>query len=152
MSVATYDKGEGTSGIRGQLYETKLLSLIFYRAKHDDSIEEFQLASNIADIGAFDDICIKVKMKGIAKPLIVCIQAKHKDDSEQTLDIDLIKYFRSYLKVRERFESDNKDELFKDKFEETESYFVIYTSGKDTFGKFAVGSEFASQRWHSQAK
>ncbi|KAJ8704160.1 hypothetical protein PYW07_013454 [Mythimna separata] len=145
MSVATYDKGEGTSGIRGQLYETKLLSLIFYRAKHDDSIEEFQLASNIADIGAFDDICIKVKMKGISKPLIVCIQAKHKDDREQTLDIDLIKYFRSYLKVRERFESDNKDELFKDKFEETESYFVIYTSGKDTFGKIAVGSEFASQ-------
>ncbi|KAJ8704170.1 hypothetical protein PYW07_013464 [Mythimna separata] len=145
MSVATYDKGEGTSGIRGQLYETKLLSLIFYRAKHDDSIEEFQLASNIADIGAFDDICIKVKMKGIAKPLIVCIQAKHKDDREQTLDIDLIKYFRSYLKVRERFESDNKDKLFKDKFEETESYFVIYTSGKDTFGKIAVGSEFASQ-------
>ncbi|KAJ8732532.1 hypothetical protein PYW07_015131 [Mythimna separata] len=145
MSVATYDKGEGTSGIRGQLYETKLLSLIFYRAKHDDSIEEFQLASNIADIGAFDDICIKVKMKGIAKPLIVCIQAKHKDDSEQTLDIDVMKYFRSYLKIRERFEMNNKDEIFQGKFHETESYFVIYTSGKDKFGNDEVVGEFASQ-------
>ncbi|KAJ8703595.1 hypothetical protein PYW07_017519 [Mythimna separata] len=145
MSVATYDKGEGTSGIRGQLYETKLLSLIFYRAKHDDSIEEFQLASNIADIGAFDDICIKVKMKGIAKPLIVCIQAKHKDDREQTLDIDVMKYFRSYLKIRERFEMDNKDEIFQGKFHETESYFVIYTSGKDKFSNDEVVGEFASQ-------
>ncbi|KAJ8705825.1 hypothetical protein PYW08_012871 [Mythimna loreyi] len=145
MSDAMYDKGEGTSGIRGQLYETKLLSLIFYRAKHDDSVEEFQLASNIADIGAFDDICVRVKLKGIAKPLLVCMQAKHKEHSEQTPDIDIIKYFRSYLKIRERFESDNKDELFQGKFQETESYFVIYTSGKDIFGDDSVVGELASQ-------
>ncbi|KAJ8705847.1 hypothetical protein PYW08_012893 [Mythimna loreyi] len=145
MSDAMYDKGEGTSGIRGQLYETKLLSLIFYTAKHDDSVEEFQLASNIADIGAFDDICVRVKLKGIAKPLLVCMQAKHKEHSEQTPDIDIIKYFRSYLKIRERFESDNKDELFQGKFQETESYFVIYTSGKDIFGDDSVVGELASQ-------
>ncbi|KAJ8705861.1 hypothetical protein PYW08_012907 [Mythimna loreyi] len=128
-----YSKRSDTSGIRGQLYETKLLSLLYFRAFHDDTIHDFQIASNIDKIGAFDDICFRATVEGFDNPVAVFIQAKHKENEKQTLQSDLSVYFDSYLKIRQKFDQSNNDSFFKGKFDETECLFVIYTTAKDDF-------------------
>ncbi|KAJ8704069.1 hypothetical protein PYW07_013363 [Mythimna separata] len=128
-----YPKRPGTSGIPGLLYETKLLSLIYLRAIHDDNIEEFHLASNVDKLGSFNDICFKVKFKGNDKALAVFLQAKHreKNDSDLKLNQDaIVEYFNTYLEVRRKFNPNNKDVLFNGKPGETECLFVTYTNAK----------------------
>ncbi|KAJ8704096.1 hypothetical protein PYW07_013390 [Mythimna separata] len=134
MNSQIYKKRAGTSGIQGQLYETKLMSLIYFRLLHDDSVEQFSLAANRDDIGAFDDICIIAKVKEFDKILTVFIQAKHRENDKQltfTGKADLAKYFGSYLEIRRAFEPTSKDVIFGRKFEETECFFVMYTTAKD---------------------
>lgn len=53
-----YTKRSGTSGIGGQLYETKLLNLILFRALTSTDIDEFYLGSNVDGLGALDDVVI----------------------------------------------------------------------------------------------
>ncbi|KAJ8704056.1 hypothetical protein PYW07_013350 [Mythimna separata] len=128
-----YPKRGGTSGIRGQLYETKLLSLIYFRAIHDDNIEEIYLATNVDNVGSFDDICLRVKLKGIKKPMTVFIQAKHRENSNTVLTLnksDLADYFNSYLEIRSKFKPTADDVLFNGELDETECLFVIYTTAK----------------------
>ncbi|KAJ8705781.1 hypothetical protein PYW08_012827 [Mythimna loreyi] len=129
----TYQKRPGTFDIRGKLYETKLLSLIYFRAIHDKNVEEIYLASNVDKVGCFDDICLRAKLKGIDKPMTVFIQAKHRENSNSVLTInksDLVKYFKSYLEIKSKFKPNNDDVLFDGKFDETECLFVIYTTAK----------------------
>ncbi|KAJ8726140.1 hypothetical protein PYW07_000838 [Mythimna separata] len=128
-----YSKRKGTSGICGQLYESKLISLLYFRALRDTRIEDFQLASNVDNIGAFDDIYFKATVKGLDKPVLVFIQAKHKENENQTLKNDLVKYFQSYLKIRYIFETKNNNLLLEGSFEETHYLFVIYTTARDEF-------------------
>lgn len=132
-SSIMFSKRKGSSGICGQLYETKLISLLYFRAIHDNRITEFQLASNVGNIGAFDDICFKAKVEGIDKPVLVFIQAKHRENEKQTLTVDLATYFDSYLKIRHSFESNKNDLLFNSAFDKTECLFVIYTTARDEF-------------------
>ncbi|KAJ8704143.1 hypothetical protein PYW07_013437 [Mythimna separata] len=145
MKVTLFQKGDGTSGIRGQLYETKILSLIFYNAKHDDNIENILICANIAEAGAFDDICFEVEWKGLQKLVNVFIQAKHKDDCEQNLDFDLMKYFRSYLKIRQCFERPDKDGLFRGQYQDKECYYILYTCGKIEVGNVCDKNEYISK-------
>ncbi|KAJ8726147.1 hypothetical protein PYW07_000845 [Mythimna separata] len=128
-----YKKRKGTSGICGQLYESKLISLLYFRALRDKRIVDFQLASNVDNIGAFDDICFKAKVESLDKPVVVFIQAKHKENENKTLKNDLVTYFESYLKIRHIFKSNNNDLLLAGSFDETECLFVIYTTAKDEF-------------------
>ncbi|KAJ8726138.1 hypothetical protein PYW07_000836 [Mythimna separata] len=128
-----YSKRKGTSGICGQLYESKLISLLYFRALRDTRIEDFQLASNVDNIGAFDDIYFKARVKGLNKPVLVFIQAKHKENENQTLKNDLVTYFESYLKIRRMFNSNNNDLLLADSFDDTECLFVIYTTARDEY-------------------
>lgn len=135
-----YVKREGTSGVKGQLYETKLLSLVLHRALHDKQIEEFYLATNIKDIGGFDDLCFRYDN-------VACfMQCKHKENiGKEKLTVASIRsskdklflgiYFDSYLKIKQLFSSDSKDPLFAGKFEEMNSHFVIYTSLKEEFSR-----------------
>ncbi|KAJ8705755.1 hypothetical protein PYW08_012801 [Mythimna loreyi] len=128
-----YLKRQGTSGIRGLLYESKLLSLIYFRAIHDNNIEEFHLATNVNNLGSFDDICFKTKFEDNDKPLAVFVQAKHRENNDSVLKLkesDLVKYFNSYLKVRRKFNCNEKDVLFNSTLSETECLFVIYTNAK----------------------
>ncbi|KAJ8705759.1 hypothetical protein PYW08_012805 [Mythimna loreyi] len=139
-----YKKRAGTSGIHGHLYETKLISLINFRLIHDDSVENFCLSTNRDDVGAFDDICFRADVKGFDKPLAVFIQAKHRDrDTNKRLTFtsksDLVKYFNSYLEIRRAFKQDNKDMIFGGKFDETECFFVMYTTAKDFNDKIYEG-------------
>ncbi|KAJ8705742.1 hypothetical protein PYW08_012788 [Mythimna loreyi] len=134
MNNKTYRKRAGTSGIQGQLYETKLISLLYFRMKHDDSIKQFSLATNRDDTGAFDDICFRADVKGFDKPLAVFIQAKHRENDKLltfSSKTDLSKYFGSYLEIRRAFEPKSKDMIFGGNFDETECFFVMYTTAKD---------------------
>ncbi|KAJ8705827.1 hypothetical protein PYW08_012873 [Mythimna loreyi] len=133
-SCTKFKRRDGTAGIRGHFYETKLISLIYFRAIHDDTIEEFQLASNVDNIGAFDDICFRAKVVGFDKPVSVFIQAKHKEKKNKVLTIDWSTYFTSYLNIRKQFDPSKEDWFYKSTFNEAECLFVIYTTAKDEFG------------------
>lgn len=142
--IHTYSKRAGTSGIRGQLYETKLLGLIYIKTLYDEAIEEFYLATNVDEIGMFDDICLRAKLKGFEKPLNVFIQAKHREnDRLLTLNNkkELANCFDSYLRIKRRFQPGNDDVLFKGTFSDTDCVFVMYTTAKDDgTGKPCEGS------------
>ncbi|XP_026725537.1 uncharacterized protein LOC113492294 [Trichoplusia ni] len=128
-----YKKRQGTSGIRGQLYESKLISLIYFRAKHAASVGDFLLATNMDEVGAFDDICLRVKLKGVEKPLVVFVQAKHRENDNSVLTLskhDLTHYFYSYLNIRRAFSSHAEGELFEGTYDATECLFVMYTTAK----------------------
>ncbi|KAJ8705853.1 hypothetical protein PYW08_012899 [Mythimna loreyi] len=124
---------EGTSGISGHLYETKLLCLINFRATHEHTIEEFHLVPNVDGIGAFDDICFRVKVEGLSKPIFVFIQAKHKENTKQTLKIDLTTYLNSFINIRLEFKPNHKEWLYEGTFDKEECFFVIYTTAKNQF-------------------
>ncbi|KAJ8704058.1 hypothetical protein PYW07_013352 [Mythimna separata] len=146
MSNTSYKKRDGTSGIQGQLYETKLISLIYFRMLHDNGIKQFSLATNRDDTGAFDDISFKANVKGFDKPLAVFIQAKHRENEKLlmfTSKKDLIKYFVSYLLIRRTFEPSSKDMIFGGKFDETECVFVMYTTAKDDPNNKVYEGDFA---------
>lgn len=142
-----YKKRPGTSGISGQLYETKLISLILYRLLHNKNIEDFHLASNMDEIGAFDDVCLKVNLEERDKPLLVLVQAKHKENEDTTLDDknDLVKWFDSITKVREKFNSNKtQDKIFCGKFEDVDCVFIVYTNAKYEFGKTVSSRTYES--------
>ncbi|KAJ8704047.1 hypothetical protein PYW07_013341 [Mythimna separata] len=146
-----YKKRDGTSGVEGQLYETKLISLIHFRAKSDDKIKDYSLASNFTDIGTFDDICIraKLKIKKHYKPVAIFIQAKHITSLTEKLPMNsknnLAKWFSSYLKIRSLFEIKNKDFLFRGNFEETNCLFIIYTNAKANLDTEEFKSDFSDK-------
>ncbi|CAB3222428.1 unnamed protein product [Arctia plantaginis] len=145
--VDQYKKRPGTSGISGQLYETKLISLILYRLLHNKNVEDFHLASNMDEIGAFDDVCLKVKLEDCEKPLLVLVQAKHKENDDTTLDDknDLVKWFDSITRVREKFNSNKtQDKIFSGKFEDVDCVFIVYTNAKYDFGKTVSSRPYES--------
>ncbi|XP_049697218.2 uncharacterized protein LOC126054708 isoform X1 [Helicoverpa armigera] len=117
----TYPKRAGTSGVSGQFYETKLLSLVLHRALHDKVIEECYLAANIRDIGDLDDVCFRFKMQedGKTKHVLCFTQAKHREDVDKAKltvtsvrstsgQFCLVKYFDSFLKIRQKFLTKSK--------------------------------------------
>ncbi|KAJ8704169.1 hypothetical protein PYW07_013463 [Mythimna separata] len=143
--MAVYQKRPGTTGLSGQLYETRLISLFYLRALHDDTIEEFQIGANVYDTGRFDDICLKAKIKECGKPVAMFIQVKHRFDETRAVVMlnDLFENFKSYLKIRQKFDPDDKDSFFSGRFEDTDCLFVIYTNariGLTTTSEASVGS------------
>ncbi|XP_050559367.1 uncharacterized protein LOC118278578 isoform X2 [Spodoptera frugiperda] len=144
-----YRKREGTSGIKGQLYETKLISLINFRAKFDNSLKDCYLATNMADIGTFDDICFRAKAKigKNNKQIAIFIQAKHREADKTVLTLnsanDLSKWFDSYLTIKRSFKQDTKDVFFKGKFQDIDSYFIMYTTAKDDRDNVRFDTEVA---------
>ncbi|KAF9818467.1 hypothetical protein SFRURICE_016209 [Spodoptera frugiperda] len=144
-----YRKREGTSGIKGQLYETKLISLINFRAKFDNSLKDFYLATNMADIGIFDDISFRAKAKigKNNKQIAIFIQAKHREADKTVLTLnsanDLSKWFDSYLTIKRSFKQDTKDVFFKGKFQDIDSYFIMYTTAKDDRDNVRFDTEVA---------
>ncbi|CAB3225491.1 unnamed protein product [Arctia plantaginis] len=136
----TYEKRAGTSGVSGQFYETKLLSLVLYRALHDKDIKEFYLAANIKDIGDFDDLCFRFND-------VACfMQSKHRENTDKakltvasvrssTGKLGLGIYFDSFLKIRRRFSPNATDPMFQGAFDDIDSYFILYTPLKECFDR-----------------
>lgn len=143
---STFRKRNGTAGIGGQLYETKLLTLILHRLLNDDTIEEFVLGTNIDGLGAVDDIVLRYKKKHSRKSTIIFLQAKHKDDpTKHKLTIDDIlkkdgdfsfqKYFESYLKINQILHNENKNVMFRGPREDIDVQYIIYTPVKENIPK-----------------
>ncbi|XP_039445990.1 uncharacterized protein LOC120425509 isoform X2 [Culex pipiens pallens] len=140
-----YPKRSGTSGFCGQLYETKLLTLILFRALKRKDIVEFYLGSNVDGLGALDDVVFWFR-DIYGKTWMQFIQAKHRDDPDKdgklTLgeilkekgDYSIHKYFDSYLAIRRKFGSKSEDDqIFREEFQKVDCDFVIYTSAKENF-------------------
>lgn len=136
-----YEKRDGTvGGLSGHLYETKLVTMVLLRALQDKDITEFHLGSNIGNIGGLDDICLRYVVKGHKKPVFLFLQAKHSGNGRLTVETikteageySLLKYFQSYLKIEERFQT-KKDPLLVENFTDIDCNFVLYTPVKDDF-------------------
>ncbi|CAB3230646.1 unnamed protein product [Arctia plantaginis] len=152
-----FRKRSGTAGIRGQLYETKLLTLILHRLLNDDTIEEFVIGTNIEGLGALDDIVLRYKRKCSRKSKIIFLQAKHKDDrTKNKLTIDSIfkkdgdfsfqKYFESYLKIKQILLNDDNSVMFRGPKEDIEVEFIIFTPAKENIpeNKLSKSVDFES--------
>ncbi|XP_075982291.1 uncharacterized protein LOC142980665 [Anticarsia gemmatalis] len=146
----SYKKRGGTSGVSGQLYETKLLSLVLYRALHDLQIEEFYLAANINGIGDFDDVCFRYENEACF------IQAKHVENTGKKLTIDKLrsedhnlglgKYFDSFLRIKQSFSQTSEDPMFKGNFENLNCSFVLYTPLKAEFESHQIRRKQTSSK------
>ncbi|KAH9633725.1 hypothetical protein HF086_008747 [Spodoptera exigua] len=158
-----YEKRAGTSGVSGQFYETKLLSLVLHRALHDEDIEEFYLATNIRDIGDFDDVCFRFKMKeGDRTKQVVCFkQAKHREVTDKAKltvsriratsgQFSLARYFDSFLKIKQKFLKKSKvfDPMFEGDFNDIDCYFVFYTPLQESFDRKLVGNKPVCGKLH----
>ncbi|PZC80121.1 hypothetical protein B5X24_HaOG215343 [Helicoverpa armigera] len=159
----TYPKRAGTSGVSGQFYETKLLSLVLHRALHDKVIEECYLAANIRDIGDLDDVCFRFKMQedGKTKHVLCFTQAKHREDVDKAKltvtsvrstsgQFCLVKYFDSFLKIRQKFLTKSKtyDPMFEGEFDHIDCYFILYTPLKESFDRKRKGNERICKKMH----
>lgn len=103
----TYEKTKGFAHGRGLAYEIKVSALLFLRALQ--LTERFYIASNMAGVGAFDDV-MSYKLKGSHKWKTSFVQLKHKtskrDITVQSLtdfkrkgDFYLVKYCKSYSEI-----------------------------------------------------
>lgn len=134
-SAMEYRKRCGTSAINGQLYESKLLALVLFRLVHDERVEQFHLAINMEDVGAFDDICIKVKLAAPGPPLAIFLQLKHKDNEDTFLTLDnrsdLLKYINSISTIKSRIAlRNNCDEFFNRAINEEHCLLILYTNAR----------------------
>lgn len=149
------------SGMRGQLYETKLLSLTLFRCSTGSDFEEFYLATNIADIGDVDDVCLKYKLKSDSNDSIkqkyrmLLVQTKHTDKNSTVNLADLknrysifsiVKYFNTYKTLRNVYQNDDRNILFQGKFEETNCVLVLFTPSQSHIpGQYKVLNEAPHQ-------
>ncbi|KAF9824675.1 hypothetical protein SFRURICE_000540 [Spodoptera frugiperda] len=158
-----YPKRAGTSGVSGQFYETKLLSLVLHRALHDEDIDEFYLATNIRDIGDFDDVCFRFKMRdGDRSKQVVCFkQAKHREVTDKAKltvpsirstsgQFSLARYFDSFLKIKQKFLKKSKvfDPMFEGEFNDIDCYFIFYTPLQECFDRKLVGNKPICSKLH----
>lgn len=139
-----FPKRVGTSAVGGQLYETKLLSLILMRAANDKDIAKFCLATNVRHIGALDDIFFMYKVKNDNKVVVLALQAKHREDIDKgrlsvndlfrdNSDFSLPQYFDSYLRIKDKLQATISKTLIADENVDTELNLVLYTPVKDIF-------------------
>lgn len=137
-TVKFFTKRKGTANV-GQFYESKLLSMVCFRLRHDEQVEDFFLGNNLDETGAFDDIVVRTIVGG--RSHILCLQAKHKEPGSQKFnfdwvcnqdlkgDLNLLKYFDSYLKIRYMFSPDSDHAIFQGEYDQTELELIIFTTG-----------------------
>ncbi|XP_035444343.2 uncharacterized protein LOC118272107 [Spodoptera frugiperda] len=144
--VFLYPKRTGTSGLSGQLYETKLLSLILLRSLYVQEVPKFFIGTNAENMGAFDDVVFRYYSSNDQKPSMMFLQAKHRDNPAKEKftvdelkklngDFSLHKYLESYIKISQMFTLDTKDDMFIGEFKNIDCEFIIYTSAFENFSK-----------------
>ncbi|CAH1639291.1 unnamed protein product [Spodoptera littoralis] len=147
--VFLYPKRTGTSGLSGQLYETKLLSLILLRSLYIQEVPKFFIGTNAENMGAFDDVVFRYYSGNDQKPSMMFLQAKHRDNPAKEKftvdelkklngDFSLHKYLESYIKISQMFMPDTKDDMFIGEFKNIDCEFIIYTSAFENFSKLKV--------------
>lgn len=131
-----YVKRSGTSNV-GQMFETKLLTMVLFRLLHSAHFERFFLSANLDDAGAFDDLVLRGYAGG--KVQVYCLQAKHKKpgsvvkveavaNKKAPKDFLLEKYFESFLAIRFTFGATSDHTIFRGTYEQTELELIIFTT------------------------
>lgn len=135
-----YHKRAGTSGIKSQLYESKLLSLVFIRGSLNKEFDEFYIGTRLDDIGAFDDVCIRYLQDGAEG--VVFLRVKHTSDvNKEKLTVKdlwredgefcLHKHFESYSHIRQKLKKSHvADALFGLKTQNFKCTLAIYTTAQ----------------------
>ncbi|KAH9640274.1 hypothetical protein HF086_001626 [Spodoptera exigua] len=147
--VFLYPKRTGTSGLSGQLYETKLLSLILLRSLYVQEVPKFFIGTNAENMGAFDDVIFRYYSENDQRPNMMFLQAKHRDNPAKEKftvdelkklngDFSLHKYLQSYIKISQMFMPEQEDDMFIGEFKNIECEFIIYTSAFENFSKMKV--------------
>ncbi|KAG6462546.1 hypothetical protein O3G_MSEX013330 [Manduca sexta] len=134
IELSRYLKRDGTTGVGGQLYKTKSLSLVLLRASNDPDIvqQKFYLGTNIPGNGVFYDVCFKYNVKNFGKSIRLFMQCKHVPTEAFMTEADLrnaggdwslANCFDSFLKIKDKFSSDINDPIFGEDFNNVETNF-----------------------------
>ncbi|XP_039435109.2 uncharacterized protein LOC120417212 isoform X1 [Culex pipiens pallens] len=138
-----FTKRPGTAAV-GQYYETKLLTMVLFRALIDDRIVSFCLGNNLDEAGAFDDVVLRYSVRTGDPDRLVCLQAKHRDDKKRVEfkdlidekvtkgDLHMLKYFLSYLMIR-LVCSTSRDAIFEGIFVTTQVELILFTTAGFNF-------------------
>jgi len=116
------------------MYEVKMAAFLFARALYRTA--KFQLVSNVAGAGAFDDLVFKYKLTepNVWKTCFIQLKHKFKEGTIQRSSLtqmsgkfSLLKYFKSYCEIKKKADTDGNLKHC-GSFDDFE--FVIYTNKK----------------------
>ncbi|PNF42062.1 hypothetical protein B7P43_G10993 [Cryptotermes secundus] len=142
--VSHYRKTHGSVNISGQLYEIKMVALLFARALN--GTKDFYLASNMESADKFDDIVFKLHDKTAFIQLKYRSKANAKISKQNLLQEEgaysLEKYFQSYCEIKQQWLHD-EDLKHCGTFEN--ATFIIYT---DCTMSKNVGNDDVNSYWH----
>jgi hypothetical protein len=142
--VSYYQKTEGSANMSGELYEVKIVALLFARALN--GTEDFCLASNMKAAGKFDDIVFKLHDKTAFIQLKyrnkagVKIRQKNLLQKEGSYSLD--KYFQSYCNIKQEW-LHNEELKHCGTFENVS--FIIYTNSTMSVGEV---NDIVNSYWH----
>ncbi|KAJ9588752.1 hypothetical protein L9F63_017956 [Diploptera punctata] len=131
-----YDKLDSCCTGRGLKYEHNMCSLAFARTMRLKY--NFSLATNIKGCGSFDDVVLQFsKHDNKKKSFFIQMKSKAKitvgfsslTSMSKNADFSLLKYFKSYLEIKENFENESVTP-FDGKFEDI--LLVLYTNSDVT--------------------
>lgn len=146
--VNHYQKTQGSASINGNLYEIKMVALLFVRALN--RAEDFYLASNMKAADKFDDIVFKlqnktafIQLKYRTKANIKNIEIGKESLLKEEGPYSLKKYFKSYCKIKQQWL--HKEELKHCGTFENVS-FILYTNCIMSKGE---GNDVVNSYWHN---
>lgn len=141
-SEGEYHRRPGSAGISGQLYEARLMALVYLRLERLGC--QFYLGSNVDGIGNFDDLVVRYRCEGADRDTLLFVQAKHREEPDKNKikfaavedvtcekgDFSVHTNFKNYLMIREQFGRDRSGGFFEGNFEDLDVELVLYTSAK----------------------
>lgn len=121
----TYERRGATAQACGQLYESKVLALVYFRLIQQfkaNKIRWFYIGTNVSGVGNFDDVVIRI-IHNDGSIEFIFVQAKHRQNltsyvtfstiNEVKGEFSLYANFKSYLDLQRKFISPGNDEFFK---------------------------------------
>jgi len=141
-----FSRRSGTDTLHGILYEMRTTAFLFVRALNNT--EKFCLASNVDDLGAFDDVVFRFRLKDSEVWKTCLIQLKHKKNGgaiphseliNMSGTFSLLKYFESYCEIKSKA-STHHNLKHCGPFDDFE--FVIYTNSRMGNNSAPQGEDF----------
>ncbi|XP_069682158.1 uncharacterized protein [Periplaneta americana] len=145
-----YERRGGVANMAGELFEIKVLALLFLRGHSMTS--DFRLATNMKHCGAFDDVVFQFKSLDVTNNWMSCFfQLKHKLNKqslsiqkfhEKGSDFDLRKYFKAFCHITEQFSGNNNNPVFTGAVDNCS--FILYTNCECDTKRILKASQDAS--------
>uniref|UniRef100_A0A8D8AVC2 (northern house mosquito) hypothetical protein n=1 Tax=Culex pipiens TaxID=7175 RepID=A0A8D8AVC2_CULPI len=136
----TYRRRNATAQIGGQLYESKVLALVYFRLIvlfKAGKVRHFQVGTNVDEIGNFDDIVVRMCNSDGSLEYIF-VQAKHRHNlksyvnfktiNEAAGDFSLHTNFKNYLELLKKFKSPGQDDFFRVDLSTVKIKFILFSS------------------------